>query len=187
MLVSKDCMDLKLAKTLQGGDDFIWVSGSDAVKLNGIGVDNHINLTITDNRACETVRYDHITNWPATGTMKQIPVMRDMGATGRRNFGVYSCVVADWSVTQIVELIESIAVDVPYNDCDGVPHAAGAMLPSCEQLVAAVAAVVTVSPTALPYTEQTELPTRIYGPRTALLGEPDGWFLIQGKHVPFWD
>ena len=51
MLVSKDCLTLKLVKTVQAADDFIWVSGADAAKLNTIGVGNYINLTISDNRA----------------------------------------------------------------------------------------------------------------------------------------
>ena len=113
MLVSKDCLDLKLVKTAHAADDFIWVSGGDAVKLNSIGVGNYINLTLSDNRACETVRYDHVANWPATSTPKQIPVIRDVGATGRKNFGVNTCVVADWSVTQLTEYIEQVACATP--------------------------------------------------------------------------
>ena len=109
MLVAKDCLNLKLVKTAHAADDFIWVSGADAVKLNSLGVGNYINLTISDNRACETVRYDHVANWPATSAPKQLPVIRDVGATGRKNFGVNSCAVADWSVTQITEYIEQVA------------------------------------------------------------------------------
>lgn len=108
MLVSKDCLDVKLVKTAHSADDFIWVSGADAVKLNTIGVGNHINLTISDNRACETVRYYHTTNWATTSSVKQIPVIRDAGATGRRNFGVHTCVIASWSVTQLTEFIEQL-------------------------------------------------------------------------------
>lgn len=123
MLVSKDCLSLKLAKVLAAADDFIWVSGADAVKLNTIGVGNYINLTISDNRGCETIRYDHVAAWPATGAMKQIPVLRDVGGTGRRNFGVHSCVVADWSVTQVTELIEQLLADgaAPVGNADLTP------------------------------------------------------------------
>ena len=113
MLVAKDCLDLKLVKTAHAADDFIWVSGGDAVKLNSIGVGNYINLTISDNRACETVRYDHVANWPATSAPKQLPVVRDVGATGRKNFGVNTCVVADWSVAQLTEYIEQVACAAP--------------------------------------------------------------------------
>ena len=113
MLVSKDCLDLKLVKTAHAADNFIWVSGGDAVKLNSIGVDNYINLTLSDNRACETVRYDHVATWPATSAPKQLPVIRDVGATGRKNFGVNSCAVADWSVTQLTEYIEQVACAAP--------------------------------------------------------------------------
>ena len=113
MLVAKDCLDLKLVKTAHAADEFIWVSGGDAVKLNSIGVGNYINLTISDNRACETVRYDHVANWPATSAPKQLPVVRDVGATGRKNFGVNTCVVADWSVAQLTEYIEQVACAAP--------------------------------------------------------------------------
>ena len=159
MLVSKDCLDLKLSKTLQGGDNVLSVSGSDALKLNSIGIGNYINLTVTDNRACETVRYDHVVDFPATGTVKSIPVLRDVGATGRRNFGVHSCVVADWSVTQVVELIN--------------------------QLLGGVTPV--ISTNELPFTIQTELPTKVYGDRTALLGKPDGVLILAGKKIPYYN
>lgn len=125
MLVSKDCLDLKLVKTAHAADNFIWVSGGDAVKLNSIGVDNYINLTLSDNRACETVRYDHVATWPATSAPKQLPVIRDVGATGRKNFGVNSCAVADWSVTQLTEYIEQVACAAP---CVGGNTAAVASL-----------------------------------------------------------
>ena len=125
MLVSKDCLDLKLVKTAHAADNFIWVSGGDAVKLNSIGVGNYINLTLSDNRACETVRYDHVATWPATSAPKQLPVIRDVGATGRKNFGVNSCAVADWSVTQLTEYIEQVACAAP---CVGGNTAAVASL-----------------------------------------------------------
>ncbi|WP_333679882.1 hypothetical protein [Dyella sp.] len=33
----------------------------------------------------------------------------------------------------------------------------------------------------------TDLPTNLYGARTALLGAPDGWFDVEGKKVPYWN
>lgn len=125
MLVSKDCLRLKLAKVLAAADDFIWVSGADAVKLNTIGVGNYINLTISDNRGCETVRYDHIAQWPATSAPKQIPVLRDVSATGRRNFGVGTCVAADWSVAQMRDFV---AQEVCNSPCLGGARSAGSSL-----------------------------------------------------------
>ena len=113
MLVSKDCLNLVLAKNAQTGDNFIWLSGAEAYKLNAIGVGNHIHLTLSDNRGCETVRYDHTADWANTSALKQIPVIRNVSGTGSRNFAVHSCVTADWSVAQITELITQAACEGP--------------------------------------------------------------------------
>lgn len=113
MLVSKDCLNLALAKNAQTGDNFIWLSGAEAYKLNAIGVGNHIHLTLSDNRGCETVRYDHNADWANTSALKQIPVIRNVSGTGSRNFAVHSCVTADWSVAQITELITQAACEGP--------------------------------------------------------------------------
>lgn len=113
MLVSKDCLNLVLAKNAQTGDNFIWLSGAEAYKLNAIGVGNHIHLTLSDNRGCETVRYDHNADWANTSALKQIPVIRNVSGTGSRNFAVHSCVTADWSVAQITELITQAACEGP--------------------------------------------------------------------------
>ncbi|MCA8017741.1 hypothetical protein [Burkholderia metallica] len=32
-----------------------------------------------------------------------------------------------------------------------------------------------------------DLPTTVFGGRGALLGAPDGWFVIEGKNVPYWN
>lgn len=113
MLVSKDCLNFTLAKQVQSTDNFIWLSGADAYKLNTIGVDNYIHLTLSDNRTCETVRYDHTTDWPNTSSVKQVSVVRDVSGTGRKNFAVHSCVTADWSVAQITELVEQTVCTAP--------------------------------------------------------------------------
>ena len=113
MLVSKDCLNLVLAKNAQTADNFIWLSGAEAYKLNAIGVGNHIHLTLSDNRGCETVRYDHTADWANTSALKQIPVIRNVSGTGSRNFAVHSCVTADWSVAQITELITQAACEGP--------------------------------------------------------------------------
>ena len=113
MLVSKDGLNLVLAKNAQTGDNFIWLSGAEAYKLNAIGVGNHIHLTLSDNRGCETVRYDHTADWANTSALKQVPVIRNVSGTGSRNFAVHSCVTADWSVAQITELITQAACEGP--------------------------------------------------------------------------
>lgn len=99
-----------------------------------------------------------------------------------------------------------------FNNCTGTPHVAGANIPTCgemttsinsaissydttirayiDQEISAVEAglAITVATDTPPSTSGTELPTTLIGvDRTALMARPDGYFMIQGRRVPFYN
>lgn len=105
MLNFIDNFKIRLTRPLRAGDTSIRVNAHDARKLNAVGANNHVYLTIDDGVRYEVVRYDHGTNFGAGNSPVDVPVQRDVNGTGTMNFPVSTCVVMDWNKTQLREFI----------------------------------------------------------------------------------
>lgn len=73
-----------------------------------------------------------------------------------------------------------------FNGCDDLPLTPGTKLATCDDLGDAIGEIggAAQAPTT---SEASALPTTMYGGRGAILGQPDGWMLVAGKKLPYWN
>lgn len=154
-----DGYSVNLAKSLRPGDAALALRRGDAIKLNAIGVGNHIYLTVTTQGRTEFVRYDHTHNWDATDpSIIEIPVTRDVAGIGPRGFPYGACVKAEVNSFYVRDLVEEMST-------------------------------IQCHTTAKPSTsENSALPTTMVGGRQSVLGTPAGYVELCGERmVPYYD
>lgn len=105
MLNMVDNLQLTLLKNLRSGDSNMTVHSSDAVKLNAVGIGNHIYLTIKYGETYEIVKYNHNEDITAVSRPVHVPIIRDALAKGAKSFPRQTCVRADWNTLQLAEFI----------------------------------------------------------------------------------
>lgn len=101
MLEFIDGLKTSVVGHVQTTDDYIKVSHKVAKRLEKMKDGNHIYLTLKYLDRYEIVKFTK------DGPIKdgKVPVERDILSEGRRNFPCSSCLVAEWSSTQLKEFI----------------------------------------------------------------------------------
>ena len=156
---SLDGYRTSLARVLRATDTAITLRRQDAIQLNTIGLGNHVYLTIQDRMKTEVVRYDHVSDWDASDPSTiDVPVTRDVAGLGLRSFAFGTCVDSQVTSFYVRDLVAELTNSI---SCNAMPP---------------------------PETsEASALPTTMYGGRTALLGEPEGFLeLCPGIKLPFY-
>lgn len=154
-----DGYTVNLAKNMKPGDADMALRRGDAIKLNAIGVGNHVYLTVTTVGRTEIVRYDHVHDWDATDpSIVMLPVQRDVAGIGPRGFPYGACVKAEVNSFYVRDLVEEMNT---------------------------IGCANTDQPDS---SEASALPTTMFGGRDALLGEPDGFVEVCGERlVPYYN
>lgn len=154
-----DGYSVNLAKSMKPGDADMALRRGDAIRLNAIGVGNHVYLTVTTAGRTEIVRYDHTHDWDGTDpSIVMLPVQRDVAGIGPRDFPYGACVKAEVNSFYVRDLVTELS---------------------------SVGCSVTDQPDS---SEASALPTTMVGGRGALLGEPDGYVEVCGERlVPYFN
>ena len=154
-----DGYSVNLAKSMKPGDADMALRRGDAIRLNAIGVGNHVYLTVSTAGRTEIVRYDHTHDWDVTDpSIVMLPVQRDVAGIGPRGFPYGACVKAEVNSFYVRDLVTELS---------------------------SVGCSVTDQPDS---SEASALPTTMVGGRGALLGEPDGYVEVCGERlVPYFN
>ncbi len=91
MLRILDGLSISLSAALAPADNQVLVSSSDALKLNTLGIGDHIYLGLYDGRGMELVKYTHVAALTTPPGTVYIPVDRAQGGTVRRAWAIKSC------------------------------------------------------------------------------------------------
>lgn len=142
-------------------DGYLTITRAEAMRLNAVGIGNHVYLSVRDRVNYELVRYDHVSDWDASDPQTiQLPVTRNAAGLGAKNFAVGACITSEVNSLYIQDLIG----DGPGGN------------------------ICTPSTGGVPSSNSTELPTLIHGSRAALLGRPAGWLRpCPGRVIPYYD
>lgn len=149
-----------LKAKLMASSSTISIPRADAIRLNNVGVGNHVYLTIKDRGISEIVRYDHQDNWTtADSAIVQLPVTRNARGLGAKNFPYGACVVSDVNSLYIEDLVRGQTSGF---DC----------VATTNQAI---------------HSEGCGMPTTIVGGRDAVLGNPAGMLEVcENKLIPYY-
>ena len=141
-------------------DGYLTITRAEAIKLNAVGVGNHVYLSVRDRVNYELVRYDHVADWDASDPATiQLPVLRNAAGLGAKNFSVGACITSEVNSLYIIDLVDGPDGSLCATSSAGASSTTG-----------------------------TELPTHIHGSRTALLGRPAGWLRpCPGRVIPYYN
>lgn len=158
---SLDNFQVNIARGLRQGDNEIALRRGDAILLNAVGVGNHIYLTLRDRVKSEVVRYDHVEDWDTTDpSVVMVPVTRNVSGTGARSFAFGTCLTGEVTSFYLRDLVAEMGGGGGV-DCASVQPP--------------------------PSSESAEIPTTMFGARSALLGQPAGFMEIcPGRIVPYY-
>lgn len=80
-----------------------------AVKLNQVGVGNHMYLFLKDRIGTEVVKYYHDADWASVGSsIVDLPVQRAQSGTGARNFPYGACLQSGVTGAYVAELVAAL-------------------------------------------------------------------------------
>lgn len=163
MVTMLDGFRAHLKAKLNASDSYITLTRSDAMKLNAVGLDNHVYLTVRDRVNSEIVKYTHADNWTtADESVVQVPVERNVRGLGAKNFPYGTCVTSEVNSLYISDLVSSLSPEVK------VP---------CE-----------ASGDSVLETSSCAIPTTVVGNTTAVMGKPAGYIeFCENKLVPYYD
>ena len=129
-------LTVMLAKPLRSIDTTLTLTTSSALRLNKIGLHNHVYLTMKYNGVHEVVRYDHVRTIPDGTQTTVVSVVRDVEGTGIYNFPVKTCAFAEMSKSNAKELFDA-QLDTKQDklkSCAGEDLASGTQIATCEDL-----------------------------------------------------
>lgn len=93
--------------------------------------------------------------------------------------------VTPFDLANVLATMSDIRISaMTYNASTGVLTVTRSDATTFSVTISDVEVVATVAPT---LNDAPEISTKRYGANTSRLGEPDGWFLINGKKVPFYN
>lgn len=126
-------LTVMLAKPLRSVDTTATLTTASALRLNKIGLKNHVYLTMKYNGITEVVRYDHVKTIPDGTQVTVVSIVRDVEGTGIYNFPTRSCGYVEMSKSNALELFEELleTKQDKLKDCGGNPLVGGTKVEVC--------------------------------------------------------
>lgn len=100
--------EARVLRQVKSTDTRITLSAGDAAKLNAVGTGNYAYLTIKDPVSREVVKYHHTDDWGSGRSRVEVPIDRDAGGSGAKNFCAFACVKHEASVPFLTDFITGL-------------------------------------------------------------------------------
>lgn len=111
MLKPAEFFSSTLANGVKASEDTITLCRGHAQALDAVGIGHHCYLVISCTGRSEVVRYNHTENYADRMKPDTIAVVRDVLATGRKNFAPGTCVAHEWFGVAITEWVKQEVTD----------------------------------------------------------------------------